>query len=72
MSLAHGFDGTKNEITHIQLPNGQELPEFKNYKVSGFEECRFIVGIVERSYNAGVVAEGERLSSLINRTIYKS
>jgi hypothetical protein len=71
MGLAYGFNGVKNEITHITLPNGEDLPEFKNYKAD-FDECQRVCKLIERSYNAGVVAEGKRILAMVSSTIYKS
>ena len=70
MSLEHGFDGTKNEIIHITLPDGTKLPEFEGYKAD-FDECWRICNALERVYDAGVVAEGARIAGIINATIRK-
>jgi hypothetical protein len=72
MSLNHGFNALTSTITHIQLPNGDELPEYKDYPVENFDECTRIVAVIARTYQAGVVAEGKRLSSLVNNAIYQS
>lgn len=58
MTVLYGYDGVKHEITHLTLPDGTELEELSGHKTN-FEDAMQICKLLEKSYNAGVVAERE-------------